>query len=69
MKITEITQWAFEQWAPEVNPKLEFSESGQSKDLGHPTRVEAGGPGTFPLAGSKGVLVPTVGCDIKFPLV
>ena len=35
--MTEITQWAFEQWAPEVNPKLDFSESGQSGDLGHPT--------------------------------
>ena len=67
--MTEIAQWAFEQWAPEVNPKLDFSESGQSEDLGHPTRGEAGGPGTFPLAGSKGVSVPTVGCDVEFPLV
>ena len=70
MIITEVTQRTSEQWAPKVNLKLDFSESGQSRDLGHPTRGEVGGPGTCLLAGSNGVSVPTVGCDIKlFPLV
>ena len=68
--MTEIAQWASEQSAPKVNPKLDFSESGQSGDLGHPTREEVGGPGTCPLAGSKGVSVPTLGYDSElFPLV
>ena len=66
--MTEIAQWAFEQLAPKVNPKLDL-ESSQSGDLGQLTREEAGGPGTFPLAGSKGVSVPTVSWDIKFLLV
>ena len=63
--MTEIAQWASEQSAPKVNPKLDFSESGQSGDLGHPTREEACGPGTCPVVGSKGVSVPTVGCDVE----
>ena len=65
VKITEIAHWASEQWVPEVNPKLDFSESGQSGDMGDPTTEEADGPETCPVVGSKGVSVLTVGCDVE----
>ena len=38
VKMVEITWRTSKQWDPEVNPKLDFLESGQSWDLGHPTR-------------------------------